>query len=154
GRRLAAALLDAARFHGATLRTGQAELAIREGRATGIVLGAERLEADRVVLASGAWAAAMLARHGITLKVAPQRGQIMHLALPGVDTGGWPAVLPIADHYLVAFDGGRIVAGATRETGSGFDYRLTTGGLAKVLNDALSIAPGLAPATVLETRIG
>jgi D-amino-acid dehydrogenase len=47
-----------------------------------------------------------------------------------------------------------VVAGATRETGSGFDARITADGLRSVLADALSVAPGLASASVLETRVG
>ncbi len=38
--------------------------------------------------------------------------------------------------------------------GSGFDYRITPGGLAEVLHEALAVAPGLASGTCLETRIG
>jgi D-amino-acid dehydrogenase len=63
-------------------------------------------------------------------------------------------VLPVASHYLVAFDGGRIAVGATRETGSGFDPRVTAAGQRQVLDDALRVAPGLADATLLETRVG
>lgn len=54
----------------------------------------------------------------------------------------------------MAFDDSRVVAGATRETGSGFGYRVTPGGLAEVLSEALSVAPGLASGTYLETRVG
>jgi len=46
------------------------------------------------------------------------------------------------------------VAGATRETGAGFEYRVTAGGLAQVLGQALAVAPGLAEARHLETRVG
>lgn len=52
------------------------------------------------------------------------------------------------------FDGGRIVAGATSETGSGYDYRVTAAGQAEVLTEALSVAPGLGTATMIETRVG
>jgi D-amino-acid dehydrogenase len=55
---------------------------------------------------------------------------------------------------MLAFGDSRVVVGATRETGSGFDYRVTPGGLAEVLNEALRIAPGLSAGTYLETRIG
>jgi D-amino-acid dehydrogenase len=55
---------------------------------------------------------------------------------------------------MLAFDDGRIVAGATRETGSGFDYRITPAGLAEILGQALAVAPGLADGTYLETRVG
>ncbi|HEY6741712.1 MAG TPA: FAD-dependent oxidoreductase, partial [Lapillicoccus sp.] len=66
----------------------------------------------------------------------------------------WPSVLPLASHYLVPFDAGRVVVGATRETGSGFDPRITAGGMLEVLRNALSVAPGLASASVIETRVG
>jgi D-amino-acid dehydrogenase len=87
--------------------------------------------------------------------VVPQRGQIVHIGLDGADTSRWPVVLPSATgHYLLAFDGSRVVAGATREVGSGYDVRVTPGGLAEVLNNALSVAPGLSQGTLLETRVG
>jgi D-amino-acid dehydrogenase len=44
--------------------------------------------------------------------------------------------------------------GATRETGSGFDARVTAGGVAEVLRECLQIAPGLADATLAEVRVG
>ena len=69
-------------------------------------------------------------------------------------THTWPVVLPTGSHYLLAFDGGRVVAGATRETDVGFDYRVTASGQAEVLAEALHVAPGLANATIIETRVG
>ncbi|HEU5199584.1 MAG TPA: FAD-dependent oxidoreductase, partial [Ktedonobacterales bacterium] len=47
-----------------------------------------------------------------------------------------------------------VVAGATREDGPGFDVRLTVAGVHEVLSEALRVAPGLAGATIQETRIG
>lgn len=115
----------------------------------GVAIGA-----DAVVIATGAWSNQLLEPLGRSVPVAPQRGQITHLRLAGVDTSRWPTVHPMSHHYLVAFDEGRIVAGATRETGSGFDPRITAAGQAQVLADALGIAPGLARATLIETRVG
>jgi D-amino-acid dehydrogenase len=60
----------------------------------------------------------------------------------------------MGSHYLLAFDDSRVVIGATREDNSGFDYRVTAGGEAEVLNAGLAVAPGLANATHIETRIG
>ena len=124
------------------------------GRVAGMHVGSEAIEADRVVVAAGAWAPELLAPLGVPLAVAPQRGQIVHLRLEGVDTGDWPIVLPPGSHYLLAFEGSRVVAGATREAGSGFDHRVTAAGQAEVLNQALAVAPGLGPATLVETRVG
>ncbi|GAB3581721.1 FAD-dependent oxidoreductase [Amycolatopsis endophytica] len=145
GRRLRQALLDAAVARGARLVHGVAELTPRGVRAAD-----EDLAADRVVIAAGAWTGDLLP----ALPVAPQRGQISHFELPGTDTGRWPVVQPVSSHYLLAFPGSRVVAGATRETGSGFDHRVTAAGQREVLDHALTVAPGLADATLLETRIG
>jgi D-amino-acid dehydrogenase len=154
GRRLAAALCDGAQRAGATVVSAPATLVARGGRIAGVRAGDRDIAADAVVVAAGAWAPALLAPLGVRLDVAPQRGQITHLRLPGVDTARWPVVSPPTSHYLVAFDDSRVVVGATRESGSGFDHRVTAAGQAEVLNAALAVAPGLAAATVIETRIG
>jgi D-amino-acid dehydrogenase len=155
GRRLAVALIRAAASRGTVIRTGQATLACRPGRAVGVVLDGELIEADAVVAATGAWTTAFLAPAGVPVAVTPQRGQIVHISLGSADTSRWPVVLPAASgHYLLAFDDSRVVAGATRETGAGFDFRVTPAGLAEVLAQALAVAPGLGSGTYLETRVG
>ena len=155
GRKLAAALASAAVRQGVVVRDGQAHLALGSGRVGGVRLDGELIEGDAVVAATGAWTRSFLQPAGLAVPVEAQRGQIMHIGLSGVDTSRWPVVLPGASgHYMVAFDDGRIVAGATRETGSGFDYRVTPAGLAEILQQALAVAPGLAGGTYLETRVG
>ena len=155
GRLLAGALARAAVRQGAVVRAGQARLARRSGRVAGVSVGGELIEGDAVVAAAGAWTGSFLREAGLDVRVEPQRGQIMHISLAPVDTSGWPVVLPGAGgHYMLAFDDSRIVAGATRETGSGFDYRVTPAGLAEILGQALAVAPGLASGTYLETRVG
>jgi D-amino-acid dehydrogenase len=156
GRRLAAALLRAARRHGATVVQEHATVLATGGRVTGVEAGGARYSADAVLVCVGAWAMDVLRPLQADRPVQPQRGQIVHMRLEGTDTdtGGWPIILPPGSHYLVPFEDGRLVAGATRETGSGFDYRVTAGGQAEVLAEALKIAPGLATATLVETRVG
>jgi D-amino-acid dehydrogenase len=155
GRKLAAALARAAVRQGAVVRDGEAHLARGRGRVAGVRLDGELIEGDAVVAATGAWTGSFLRAAGLTVPVEAQRGQIMHISLGEVDTSRWPVVLPGASgHYLLAFDDGRIVAGATREAGSGFDYRITPAGLAEILEQALAVAPGLADGTYLETRVG
>jgi D-amino-acid dehydrogenase len=155
GRKLAAALATAAVRQGAVIRDGEAHLALGRGRVAGVRVEGELIEGDKVVAATGAWTRSFLQATGLAVPVEPQRGQIMHISLGEVDTSRWPVLLPGAGgHYMLAFDGGRIVAGATRETGSGFDYRITPAGLAEILEQALAVAPGLAEGTYLETRVG
>jgi D-amino-acid dehydrogenase len=155
GRLISAAMRRAAARSGATVVAGEASLHVAGGRVGGVALNAELIDADTVVAATGAWTNEFLAPAGLRIGIAPERGQIVHIGLGPADTSQWPAILPDwTRHYMLAFDDSRVVVGATRETGSGFDYRVTPGGLAEVLGQALRIAPGLAAGTYLETRIG
>src|SRR5699024_8472159 len=159
GRTLRDGMLQGAQRLGARRLTGQAHLhgpatPSSDGSRAIVHLDGAPIASDAVLIAAGAWANNLLGSFGLAIPVAPQRGQIAHLRLEGADTSTWPTVHPLSHHYLVAFDGGRVVAGATRETGSGFDPRVTAAGQLRVLHDALSIAPGLADATHLETRVG
>jgi D-amino-acid dehydrogenase len=155
GRLISAAMLRGAQKHGAVLRRDAMQIVVANGRARGVRTEDGTVEADVVVVTGGAWAPPLLKTLGLTLNVQPQRGQIVHLRVPGgVDTSHWPVLQPMNSYYLLAFDDSRVVVGATRETGSGFDYRVTAKGQAEVLNIGLSVAPGLANAEVVETRIG
>lgn len=154
GRLLREALLDAAVHHGATMRTGTAEPCLKGGRITGIGLDGERLEADAVLLAGGAWSAAFGAQAGVAVPVYPQRGQILHVRAAGSGSEHWPVVMGASSHYIVAFPGQRVVAGATREDGAGLDAAATAGGVAEVLAQFLRVAPGAASAAILEVRVG
>jgi D-amino-acid dehydrogenase len=148
GRSIRDSLRRAAERHGAKRMRGTAVLDL-----PGVTVDGEYLSADAVVVAAGAWTAQVCAPLGIKLPIGPQRGQIIHVSLPGADTASWPVILPPEDPYLLGFPGGRVVFGATREK-AGFDYRATVGGVGGMLAAAAEIAPGLAEATLLEIRIG
>jgi D-amino-acid dehydrogenase len=153
GRAIRDGLLRAAQRHGARRVPGTAGLERAADRVTGVRVGTERIGADAVVVAAGAWTAQVCAGLGWPLPVGPQRGQIVHARLPGAGTDGWPVVLATQDPYLVAFPGGRIVLGATRED-AGFRYHSTVGGVGGLLAGAAELAPGLREAEIVETRIG
>lgn len=153
GRRLLAALRARVLAAGAELRRGSAAILARSGRAVGVSIDAEELEADAVVIAGGAWSSQALAPLGVELPLRPQRGQLVHLELPGQATGKWPIVLGFEHQYLLGFPESRMVVGATRED-VGYDYRVTAGGVRSVLDEGLRLAPGLRAASVLETRVG
>ena len=57
-------------------------------------------------------------------------------------------------HYILPWPSGRVVCGATRETGSGLDPSLTLAGCEEVLREAHRLAPGLAQARIVEWRVG
>ena len=155
GRLLNRALRTAAEARGLAVRAGAVDRLVREGDAVrGVVIGGETVPAGAVAIAGGAWSATFGAQLGVTIPVAPQRGQIVHLGLPGTDTGRWPVISAFHHHYLVAWPDSRVVAGATRETGSGFAPHTTAAGVREVLSEALRVAPGLARAEIREIRVG
>ena len=159
GRRFRDTAVVAAERAGARRRTGRAGLAVRDGAVRGVHVDGELLGADVVVAAAGAWTAQLCRPLGVELALGPMRGQIVHLQLPGAPgTGTWPTVMTtgaeFGHHYVLAFPGGRVVVGATREADAGFDHRVTAAGQRQVLDAALTLVPGLADATVLETRVG
>lgn len=153
GRLLCQALLDGAVRLGANIVEGSATLQrAREGM--NVIVDGLPVGADSIVIAGGAWTRELLSNVSISIGLAPQRGQIIHLRMDRVETSRWPSVLPMSGHYMLAFDDSRVVVGATRETGSGFDPRVTAAGQHHVLTKALGLAPKLADATVIETRVG
>lgn len=155
GRLLNRAVRTAAEARGLVIRQGSVERLVREGDAVkGVVVNGETMLAGAVAIAGGAWSDGFGEQLGVTIPVAPQRGQIIHLGLHGADTSRWPMVSAFRHQYMVAWPDSRVVAGATRETGSGFTPRTTTAGVRAVLDEALRVAPGLANAEIREIRVG
>jgi len=155
-RTVAAAMLTAAEAFGVTRLHGHVDLAPSpEKSRVGATLDGVPLDADAFVITAGAWANQVMAKIGLRIPVVPQKGQILHFRLGGQDSKNWPVVMPQTSYYMLAFEHGRVVVGATRETpDSGFDYRVTAAGQAEVLNVALALAPGLADAELIEARVG
>jgi D-amino-acid dehydrogenase len=159
GRLINAALLRAAQGNGlTTLAAGVERLVIEQQRIRGVIVDGAMIGANAVIIAGGAWSSTFSRQLNLSLPVEPQRGQIIHLTLPGMATGDWPVVNAFHGHYLVCWPGdgqaGRVVAGATRETGAGFAPHTTASGVIEVLGEALRVAPGLADAQVHEIRVG
>ncbi|MFD0959658.1 NAD(P)/FAD-dependent oxidoreductase [Paenibacillus chungangensis] len=156
GRSLRDALLRSALRHGATFMEGEAALVGRSNRVTGVAVNGDRHEADKVIVCAGAWARQLLEPLGISFQVSYQKAQIMHVQVNGKgDTGSWPVVMPPSDQYLLAFDEGKVVIGATHEDHiEGYDTRVTAGGMQEILQKALTVAPDLAESTFQEMRVG
>jgi D-amino-acid dehydrogenase len=155
GRLLNSALQRAAEGYGLVIKRGSVERLIIEHQAvTGVVVAGETLTAKTFAIAGGAWSQAFGAQLGVEMRVAPQRGQIIHLGLHGTDTARWPMISAFHGHYMVAWPDSRVVVGATRETGSGFQPDATAAGVHEVLGEALRVAPGLATAEIRDIRVG
>lgn len=152
GRSLRDALMNVAKRYGAQTITGSAELK-KDYDEVRVAVENQTLYADRIIVTAGAWAEELL-RPLVPFRVKGQKAQILHLNTFDRATGDWPVVMPPNDQYVLAFEGGRIIAGATHEDDCEFDLRSTAGGMHEVLHKTLTVAPGLADAEFVETRIG
>lgn len=154
GQQFAGALRGAAMNHGLdVVRESAEELSFEGQHFSGVRTDQDRYAADAVVIAGGAWSGKWATQLGIEIPVKPQRGQIAHLDA-GESTDDWPILGGYQGHYVVPWPGGRLAAGATRETGTGFDPRATAGGVRELLDELLRVAPGLDGATFREVRVG
>jgi len=153
GRLLRNALRAGALLHHARQHEGSAALQVTGNRAIATVDGVG-VGAQIVVIAGGAWSKVLGDQCNMNIPVYPQRGQILHLTMPGLETSDWPIVEGFHTHYMLTFGPNRVVCGATREHDSGYELRWTAGGVHEVLSEALRVAPGLASGTIAGIRIG
>lgn len=123
------------------------------GRARGLIVGGERIAADAVVLATGAWAREMPGLpEAARAPVRPLKGQMLALRMeprfPLIEHVLWVPKL-----YLVPRADGRLLIGATVEE-KGFDDTLTAGGLLSLLEGAWRALPAIEELPVEETWVG
>ena len=132
-------------------------LIVRGDRAAGVTLAdGTVLEADKVVLAAGAWSGSvpgLPARS--TPAVRPVKGQTLRVRLPGAPrltrvVRGAVKGFPI---YLVPRLDGEIVIGATSEE-AGFDRTPRAGAVYELLRDAQSVFPELGEAELVDVSTG
>ena len=155
-RKLTAALAKAVTTSGVTLRIGVTvdQVNVADGRARGVRLaGGEQVEAEHVVLATGAWTEAVRGLPAeACVPIHPVKGQILRLhdpAGPGLLT----RVLRMTGGYLVPRGDGRYVLGATMEE-RGFDTTVTAGGAFELLRNAFELLPSVTELVIDELSAG
>jgi glycine oxidase len=155
-RKLTAALARAVTTAGVTLRTGATvqRVSVADGRVAGVnLIDGERIIAEHVVVAAGAWTEAIggLPAH-LRVPIHPVKGQILRLhdpAGPGLLT----RVLRMTGGYLVPRGDGRYVLGATMEE-RGFDTTVTAGGALELLRNAFELLPSVTELVIDELSAG
>lgn len=150
--RLVAAYAAAASGRGVAVRTGVGVTRIlaEAGRARGVIAEGERLEADCVLLAAGAWSAPLIEGLGARLPVAPVRGQMLAVV-------NLPPLLSHALHghdvYLVPRPSGELLIGATVEQ-AGFVRAVTPDGIGGLIQAALALVPALGGRSIARSWCG
>jgi glycine oxidase len=118
-------------------------LSTEQGKVTGVCTVREDVPAASVVLAGGSTSGSLLREIGLDLPVHPVKGEVLTVMArtAAVEANVWNDRC-----YLVPKRDGRVIIGATEETGV-HDRRPTLGGVAKLSRPAAELLPGLAGAT-------
>lgn len=152
-RRLGRALAAACTARGVRLRTGVRSLSLEcdSRRVLGVRTDLGYHPADAVVNAAGAWAARVEGvPAGCVPPVHPIKGEMLAIEIP---VGFMRHTTWIPRGYLVPRTDGRLLIGATMED-TGFDARVTAGGIDAVLHAAVAAVPALGGFTISETWAG
>lgn len=147
---LTAALAQSAAAAGCVVYAGEdlRSVVVERGAVAGVVTDTRRIACHAAVNAMGAWAGRV---RGMTpLPVQPVRGQI---AVVRAERPPFRHAVVSARGYAVPRRDGRVLLGSTREA-AGFRKRVTAGGLAAILANALELAPGLGALPLLDSWSG
>jgi glycine oxidase len=120
-------------------------------RVTGVRTPAGVIDCEHVVVAAGAWSAALAP--GEALPVRPVKGQILELRARGAMPDPLERVVRTPRCYLVARGDGRVVLGATVEE-QGFDTAVTADGVYRLLEAAWEVLPEVGELELVAARAG
>lgn len=145
-KKLLAAVALGAEREDVVFRTGSTvrQILVEGGRARGVQVDEEHIEADRVIVAAGSWTTLVpgIRLHANT--VYPVRGQMLATETrPPV----FRRVVFGAGGYVVTRPDGRVLCGSTEER-VGFERGITFEGMGKIIDTAVRIAPSLREATL------
>ncbi len=117
-------------------QTEVSEILLNNGKACGVQTPQQKILAERVIVASGAWSARVLGAHG-SLDVEPVKGQmIMYRGEPGrVRT-----IVLSHGHYIIPRQDGHVLAGSTLER-TGFEKQTSAGAQQALSADASRLIP-------------
>jgi glycine oxidase len=155
-RRLMTALHGAARNAGIEFLTHTearellTENVAGRSRVSGVATARGEINARTVVIAAGSWSSLLRCDEAQRFEVEPARGQMAALEMPAQAVRH---VIYSRRGYLVPRLGGYLIAGSTAER-AGYDKRVTAGGMASVINNAIEIMPCVADQAVIETWAG
>lgn len=152
-RRLGRALVAACESQGVRIYTAVQSLFVESDarRVLGVRTDRGFQASSAVVNAAGAWAARIAGvPEACVPPVHPVKGQMLAIEVP---IGFVRHTTWIPGGYLVPRQDGRLLVGATAEN-SGFDSRVTAGGIYSLLQSAVTAAPSLRDFTVSEAWAG
>lgn len=110
---------------------------------------------DQTIIATGAWMKKTLTPMGITMKIRPQKGQLIDLKLSQqLAPQSMPVLMPEGSSDIIPFNNGKLVIGATHENEGGFDLKATQVAAQQLLNNARAFMAHLNSHQITGVRVG
>jgi len=162
---LVKAFLASARRRGVEVLTERSVTAVEPtGAGVAVICGEERVAAEAVVIAAGAWSKEVGAMIGIDIPVKPRRGQLVVtepappiLSRPVMTAGYLMAksggASPEGGVSIEQTEAGSFLLGSTREF-VGFENGTTPHGIGSILNRAPDVLPSLRKLSVIRSYAG
>lgn len=116
----------------------------KDGRVEGVETAQGPLNAERIIICGGAWAAQVTAQLGVQLPVRPVKGQMIAYQAP---KGLVKRVILKDGRYIIPRGDGLLLVGSTLEE-AGFDKSTDEAALASLKHSAEAILPALAKCPV------
>jgi glycine oxidase len=149
-RALSTAAWKAAKRHGVDFSSGDevTEVAVVDGRATGVTTTKSAFQAAKIVNCAGAWSG-QIGPHSFPTR--PVKGQMLCLLMP--ERTLVKHVIRSPDAYLIPRSDGRLLVGATVEE-AGFDKRTDLATIQRFHRAAIDLVPELRNGKILEDWAG
>lgn len=119
-------------------------LSVVSGAVRGVLANGQLIAAPKVIVAGGAWTAALLEPLGISLKIEPVKGQMLMFR---ADPGLLGHIVLREERYLIPRRDGRIIVGSTMEY-VGFDKSLSLQARMQLQEFAFAQLPTLRTSTL------
>lgn len=154
GRLLRDALLQAAIDYGAEVIDSKATLTLDNHNKAQVYCDGNLIDSNQIIATNGVWMKDLFANINLDIDIKAQKGEVIHLHVDDMNNSTFPVIMPPTNQYMLSFDNGRIVIGASYRHIDQFDTNVTVDGMQHILQQALNIAPKLKQATISETRVG
>src|SRR5699024_2003940 len=140
--------------HGANLIKDTATLTKDAQSNIHAIVAGEKLVANKIIVTNGVWMKDLFTQVDIDLHVQAQKGEIIHLQTENIQTEKLPVIMPPTNQYMLSFDNGKIVIGASHRHVEHFDTSVTAEGMHYILDEAFKITPRLKNSMIADIRVG
>lgn len=144
--RLVKAMRASLAHHGVEIRenTEVDGLILSKDRLAGVKVAGSEIQAEQIIVSSGAWSAGLLQSLGVKLEIRPLRGQmLLFKAAPGLVS----RIVLSRNRYVIPRRDGRVLVGSTLED-VGFNKTTTSEARDELIEEAYRLIPALAEAQI------